>query len=221
MIKDFFSKTIRVLKNEENVFEEFQKEKGIRRAVLYFSLFTLFFVLISTNYYLQRLTELSQQVVDLLGLGVVLEIPTTMQFVVIFGITLLLSLISLTFLKYWIVHLYVKLFNRESLYENTYKALSYTVAPGYLAMPFFLLSLAMFPMLQEGLAVWIVFLISVLFAVLLEVYGMYLRSHTLAHLQDLSFWKSFLAIYVLGFITWNAFIIGSTLIIVMPLALVL
>lgn len=220
MIKDFYKKTVRILKREEDVFQDISKEKGLKNAVIYFSLFTILFVLVSTNYYLERLTEITQAVANVIGLDLALEIPNTTQFAVIFAITFLLSLIAMTFLKYWIVHLYVKLFRMKSSYEDTYKALGYSVGPGYLAMPFFLLCIAIFPMLN-GFLLWLVFLVSAFMALTLELYGMYLRSVILSEVQKISLVKSFIAIYILGFLTWNIFIIGATLIIVTPMALIL
>lgn len=220
MIKEFYTKTVDILKQKEDVFQDIAKEKGLKNAVIYFSLFTILFVLVSTNYYLQKLTEITQQAIDILGLNVVLQIPNTIQFAVIFAITFILSLIAMTFLKYWIIHLFVKIFKIKSTYQNTYKALSYSVGPGYLAMPFFLLCLAIFPMLDSFLT-WLVFLISFAFAIVLEGYGMYLRSVILSKIQKISVIKSFIAIYILGFLTWNLFIIGATMIIIAPMALIL
>ena len=128
-----------------------------------------------------------------------MEIPFTIPVLLGVFLFLVVFFVLFAFVRYWATHLVVKMFNKDAEYQDTYKALSYSVTPSYLGGPFLLASFLLLPFLRSAWA-WFLFIPSTTIFVSLEVYAVYLRSKALSIVQSISFLKALLSIYVFGFI---------------------
>lgn len=127
-------------------------------------------------------------------------LPFSVSLWVIF-IAFFIVLVLSSFLRYYIIHVFVRLWNKKAEYKVTYKALAYGTTPGWLSIPFFALSLYVYS-LANDLLLFAVFLLLLGISLCFEGYAMYVRSIGLSKLQKISVLRSFLSIYVFGFVCY-------------------
>ncbi len=204
-LKEFYGRVRGVFFHTKKYFKSAKREKGIRQALKYLVIFTFFFLLFTTYYYLANINEVFREIGETTGLEFI-EIPLTPLVFIAFFLFLLVFLVLFAFVRYWATHLIVRMFKKNARYEDTYKALSYSVAPGYLGGPFLLASFLLIPFLGRTWA-WFLFIPSIATYIGFELYSVYLRSKALSLVQGLGFWKALLCIYVLGFAVFMLFVI--------------
>jgi hypothetical protein len=78
----------------------------------------------------------------------------------------------------------------------------YSLTPEYISAPILLIMLILFPISisLKNIFLWILFTILLIIFIGLAIYQIYLRTKYLSELQSISIIKSFLSIYILGFI---------------------
>ncbi len=204
-LTEFYERVRGVFFRTKEYFKTAKREKGIRQALKYLVIFTVFFLSFTTYYYLANINELFGEVSRVTGLEAV-EIPLTPIIFIGFFLFLLVFLVLFAFVRYWATHIIVKIFNKKARYQDTYKAMSYSGAPGYLGGPFLLASFLLLPFLGRTWA-WFFFVPSIAAYIGFELYSVYLRSKALSLVQGLGFWKALLCIYVLGFIVFMLLVI--------------
>ena len=217
LINHFWSVTKNVFSNKLSVFNEVKKQRFVL-SVGYLAIFLAFFVTISTKHYLQRVERFISEIYATFGVETA-ALPESVSFLVLFGTILFITMFLFTFLKYWLMHVALLIFE-ESEYSTTYKALSYSIGPGFVAMPFFLLSLALYPFISSTVFL-VPFIISTFIFLSLEIYNIYVRCKALSLMYDIPLWKAFVAIYILGFIFWNVALIFIIFLCLVPVVILL
>ena len=215
---EFYRNIRLVLLDTENFFSKAKKEENIKRALRYFSIFTIIFLLFTTYYYLTNINAAFQEISIATGLEFI-EIPVNTNTFILFFLFFTVFFIAFAFARYWFVHLFVKLFREKATYKDTYKALSYSVAPGYLGGPFLLGWFLIIPFLDKawGLTLFVIFMAAY---ILLELYSLYLRSKALSIMHSISFWKAFLSIYILGFLALIIAVIAIYIVLVILIMII-
>lgn len=119
-------------------------------------------------------------------------------------IVLVIVLLLATSFKYWVVHWYVRIWNKKATFKHTYVVLTYGGTPGWLAMPF---SALFFYFLYQALTTqaatsWIFTILSLVVWAGLEGYSIYLRIYALAKIQNITKRQAVLSVYVFGLLTY-------------------
>jgi hypothetical protein len=201
-----FLKTVKhILYKPKDFFEESKKIKGFREPVKFLIIFTLIVLLFLTFYYINNINQYTSAVSKITGMeepSITVEL-NLVNYLIIYVIYALL-MIGFSFVKYWVVHFYVKLFNRKAEYADSYKALTYSFTPGYISMIFFVLAFFALLLAQKtgSWLVWVLFAILSILFIILELYSIYLRCMAMNKIQGISLFKSFLCIYLFGLPTF-------------------
>jgi len=156
------------------------------------SLFTQFFLI----YYV-----LSSEIIipiKYFGLNYTISLERTLFTFLILYAAAVIWTIFFNFLWPLLSHFFIKLFNRRATYKNTYKSLIYGNTPNYIAVPFFLIIVALgFSMLVINKPILLILLvISLAIWIGAECYSVVLRLMFISQTQKISIWKSLLCVYV-------------------------
>ena len=195
----FYEKAKKTLLDTDSFFREAKKEETIRHALKYLLTFTLIFLLFTTYYYVSNINILLRKTSAILGQPPLPQIEITLGTFILFYIGLTAYIMLFSFARYWIIHLFVRAFNKKARYKDSYKALTYSITPGYLGGPFLLISFMLAPFLSNWWAM-VIFAPSIIIYAASEIYSVYLRSKALSIVQGISQAKALLCIYVFGFI---------------------
>jgi hypothetical protein len=116
-------------------------------------------------------------------------------------ISMIISVIIISFIWYYFTHLCVKLMGGKYGYDQTYKAMTYSLSADYLSLPpyiFFFLSLT-YMIISMSIFSVVLFIISTIIYLIPSFYRMYLRLVGLEKLQEISKLRAFIAAYVLAY----------------------
>ncbi len=190
-----------VLLNPKNFFKKIEKDKTFSKHFVFLVILVFFVMLFLTYTYIQQINQYINIFAQQLGIEHIIgQIPLNLTTYAIFYFSLAFIFILLSFLRYWITHWFVLLFKGKRPYRETYKAMVYGKAPEYITAPLFLALLLLLPFITNPIAIVAMVIIAIPF-IALSIYQIYIKTIGLAKLQKISNLKSFLSIYVLGFIT--------------------
>ncbi len=190
--KELLLKFWSVLLNKKNFFKKVKREKTIKKAFVYFFVLTAIILIILTNNYVSNLSEFLNHLYTTTGLEMFnVDLQVTPFIFIIFYVYFLITMTLLAFGRYFLVHLTVRLFKNDVSYKDTYNSLCYSITPGYVAVPFFVVGVLLLFTSLKPLAY-----LSFLIYISLEIYSLYIRSKGLAEVHDLSFWRGFSCLYI-------------------------
>ena len=131
------------------------------------------------------------------------EVTINWHVFVVAYIFLLLSSIMITFFWYWLTHLFVKLFGGKHGYDQTYKAMTYSLSVDYLTLPAFIVSIiSLTSSISSGsLISFVIFIISTILYLIPSFYRLYIRLVGLEKLQEITKVRAFVAAYILPYVT--------------------
>ena len=211
-------------KPEEFFKKDVERIKRWAQPITYLFFLTLigaFFISDRVKYLLKQLT---QRAIDELGLQGALAgyTPSALGIAGLFLLLVIVLLLATSF-KYWVAHLYVRLWNKKATFKKTYVILTYGGTPGWLAMPFSALFIYFLykSLITGGTANWLLTIFSLTVWAGLEGYSIYLRIYALARIQGITKWQAVLAVYVLGLITYLVGVMIIEFIIIFAVLLVL
>ncbi len=186
--------------------EDAKKIKGWKQPVTYLVVFTLFSTLFITFSHLHNTQTFIWWLEEVLKINSPFhQVKLTFKHFLSTYILLSVLMIIGSFFRYICTHAIIKLWNKKAVFDDSYKALSFSTTPGWLATPFFVIFSFM---LYFGLKSirpfwwWALLGLSFTIGIVLQTYAMYLRSYGLAKLQDVKIWQAFLAIYIFGLILY-------------------
>lgn len=205
-----------VLYEPKHFFQHEQpKIKGWKAPIQYLVIFSLFVNIFLT---IQHLSQKSISIFNLMynwmfdKIGLEVQLPSTYisqdNFIVVF-LVLGAFLITSSFVKYWIVHWFVTMYNKKAKFQDTYKALTFSTTPGWLGMIFLVLSsfLLYFALDKGGLFLFFLFSLTLIAFFSLEIYSIFIRTYGLAVTQKIKKYQAFLSIYVYSAIAYTLLLI--------------
>lgn len=222
MISDNLRMTRDIIRDPEGFLKSIKDEHGIRKPLRFLTLFTFVVFIFLTYYYLDQINMILEEMAGMLGTTPV-TVPVNMQTYVIAYLSFVVLYVVIAFLRYYIIHFFAWLFGAKHRYDQSYKALTYSLAPEYISTPIFVALVALLPMMvfQRTTALVAVFVILLIPYLVVFFYTIYLRILALARLQDIAMWKSLVSIYVLGFIGQVAVLAVLELILIFATATVM
>ncbi|MFT4311081.1 MAG: hypothetical protein ACMXX7_00470 [Candidatus Woesearchaeota archaeon] len=199
-LKEFYNNFKAALLGDKNFYSKLEKEKSLKKGFVYFVVLTFFFLIISTQRYLVNFNTFLKDLYESTGIELFnLYIPMHMNTIILFYVSVFSLMIILSFARFGLVHLFIKIFNKKAKYKDTYNSLSFSITPGYVGVPFLVVGLGLMAFTKGYL--FVLGIISMIAYVLIEIYAFYIRAKALSDTQKISLFKSFLAIYVFSPIT--------------------
>jgi hypothetical protein len=192
-----------VMVDPHNFFKRVHKEKDFRRVINFLTVFALSVFVVLTFHYLKVFNSFTLTLNDALGVELFSQIPLNLATYIVLYVISVAVFLGLSFLRYHVTHLYVHWLGGKHDYKQTYKALVYTLTPEYLSMPLLVAIGLLLPIAYatKSILLYMVVGVSVILIIGLGLYQVYLRTIGLSRLQSISYVRSFLCIYVLGFLT--------------------
>ncbi len=139
------------------------------------------------------------------SLGISVSFPvieiTPMTYILAYFI-LVISFVLISFLWYYITHLCIRIVGGKHSYDQTYKAMTYSLSADYLALPAFIVALvSLVKTIEDGSTASVVILtISGILYLIPTFYRLYMRIIGLERLQEISKFRAFIAAYILAYI---------------------
>jgi len=162
------------------------------KFLVFLSLFTQFFLVFA---FLKSAKPIS---LEKYGIPLTYTPHLTFFTFVLFYVFALIAVVFYNFLRPSITHFFVKLFNRRARFKDTYKAIVYSNTPTYIILPFYLVVVALgfSAALFQKPFLLILLIISLIFWLGAEAYSIYLHIMSISRLQNISWIKSLLCVYV-------------------------
>jgi len=217
-----YRRTVDSLLKPKMFFKKVKPEMGYRNPFLFLLIVMSVTFLFLTYHYVSMLNNIMQRLVDLYNsLGIVVyapEINFTFATYIAAYLILLISSVLMSFLWYYITHLCVRLVGGKHGYNQTYKAMTYSLSADYLSLPAFIVSFVTLAisLVKSSLLIIIIFIISTILYLIPSFYRLYLRLVGLERLQEISKLKAFIAAYPMSyfFVTIAMLIIYIVLILI-------
>ena len=207
-IKEFFQNFKLALLGDKKFYARLEEEKNLKKGFIYFVVLTFFFLILSTQRYLVNFNGFLKNLYESTGIDIFnIYIDMNIYTISLFYISVFSLMIILSFARFGLVHVFVKIFNDKAKYKDTYNSLSFSVTPGYFGVPVMVLGLGLLAFTKSYL--FILGIIFMILYIIIEIYAFFIRAKALSNTQNISFFKSFLAIYILSPIT--LFFIVSTI----------
>ncbi|MBN2457787.1 YIP1 family protein [Candidatus Woesearchaeota archaeon] len=206
MIRRLWRTSRQVMISPKRFFASIKKEKGIRHSFTFLTALVLVTFVFLTYHYIEQLNNYLSIFDRWLNISLPVEIPLNVTNYALLYIIFCITFLLLTFVRYWLTHIWVRVFRGKHGYSETYKAMSYSNTPDYISVPFLVASAIILPFAIEKNSIALI-LLSVIFLVItlvLSIYQMYIKTLGLSHLQGISKAKAFISIYILGFATYAA-----------------
>jgi hypothetical protein len=202
-MKSVYSYAKSVMLDPRRFFTQVQKEKNSRRVLNFLTVFALSVFVILTFHYLRVFNSFTVTFNQMLGFKLFSQIPLTLSTYALLYVVSVVVFMGLSILRYRVTHLFVRMLGGKKDYNQTYKALVYTLTPEYLSMPILVAIGVLIPIayLKAQVSLWILIGLLVIVFSALGFYQVYLRVIGLSKLQSITYMRSFLAIYVLGMLT--------------------
>ena len=178
-----FTEKLKKALTEPAFFKEIRKE-SVASSFIFITIFALVSYIYLTFFYIDQINEALARFDITIQLTLVNFLIWYFAFVAFF--------LVMSIFRFFFIHLFVKLFKGKAGYKETYKSLSYSVAPNYYTMPLFILLLIGYA------SNMLLFYIILPFYMIAVIYTIYLRSTALSNTQGIGFWKALLSIYVFG-----------------------
>ncbi len=210
-----------LLKPNEFFEKEIKKIKGWDKPVSYLVFFTFFTTIFITFAHIENTQNYILWLEKTLMIDTPLE-PMKITLLSFISTYLFLSILLIigSFFRYLCTHAIIRIWNKKARFEETYKTLSFSTTPGWLATPFLVIfSLMLYLALKNprGIIWNIIMITSLLIGLALTIYSIYLRSYSLAKTQKISVWKSFTAIYILGLLLYMILVLIIEVIVIIIL----
>ncbi|MFW6449491.1 MAG: YIP1 family protein [Nanoarchaeota archaeon] len=197
-LKGLIHKIKQVLLEPERFFNSVKKEKGFKAQTVFLITVVFFVFLFLTYNYIQQINSFLHLLAQYYGLTAFNHIPLNIKTYAIFYFSLVILYLLLALLRYAVTHFFVKLFNSNATYQETYKAMVYTRSPEFFSAPILLILTILFPFALAKPILWSIWGVFFLAFLALSIYQIILRTKGLAKLQKISYLKSFLSIYIFG-----------------------
>ncbi|MGM5482913.1 MAG: YIP1 family protein [Nanobdellota archaeon] len=189
-----------IITKPNNFFKRVEKEKDYKKQTIFLVVVVFFIFLFLTYTYINRINEALRFLAETFGFKGIENIPLNIKTYCVFYLSFSVLYFGLALLRYTFIHWFVKLFKGKNKFDATYKAMVYTRAPEFVTAPLILIiSLAFsFGFLSNNILIWIIFGVSLIIFLVLSIYQVILRTWGLAKLQEFSYFKSFIIIYILS-----------------------
>lgn len=178
-----FTEKLKKALTQPAFFKEIRKE-SLAGSFIFLTIFALISYLYLTLYYIDQINE-ALAAFDI-------SIQLTLLNFLIWYLAFVAFFLVMSIFRFFFIHLFVRLFKGKAGYKETYKSLSYSVAPNYYTMPLFILLLIGYA------SSMLLFYIILPLYIIAVIYTIYLRSTALSNTQKIGFWKALLSIYVFG-----------------------
>lgn len=201
-----WGRTIESLRKPKEFFTDIKSEQGIRNPFFFMVIVMSIMFVFLTYHYVELYNGLLQQIVDIYAqMGMQVNVP---DIELNFGIyvaayfILLISFIITSFMWYYITHLCVMIVGGKKGYDQTYKAMTYSLSADYLTLPAFVVSFISLTITVVDRSFWsvLIFLISTTLYFIPAFYRLYMRLVGLEKLQEISKLRAFIAAYILAYI---------------------
>lgn len=201
-----------ILTEPSDFFHNIKSRKGIKKPFYFLIFLTLFTMMFLTYYYIDALNNIFLSFYEAFGIreGFRIEFSAAIYLIVYFSLGIIFILTF--FLRSWLTHFWICVFKgknkvrkeQKCSYDRTYSAMSYASAPDYIAAPFFVALFFLYqPAFGKGVILFLIlFFICAIVFVSASGYQIYIKTTALSKMQDLSKTKAFIAVYVLGVISY-------------------
>lgn len=187
----FFKKIHNILLKPEEFFTKIKKEKGIKDAFLYYSIFAVIIGFLTTIY-LYRVFSTTEIYSSLIQ-GMMFPI------LIVLFIFILMTSIAGIFIISGIIHLFVLLLNGKNRFSETFKVLIYGDTPRFIfsiiTVP---ISTLIIPVTKGVLSQkLIVMIITGIIGLAILIWSIYLKVIGIAKLQNISKFRAFAAVFLI------------------------
>ena len=151
------------------------------------------------NNVMQRLVEIYR----MMGIDVKFSaIDITFSTYILVYIILMVTFVLTSFLWYYVTHLCIKFMGGKHGYDQTYKAMTYSLSADYLTLPAFIVSFISLTitLVNRNIIATIIFFISTILYLIPTFYRLYLRLVGLEKLQEISKFNAFIATYIFAYV---------------------
>ena len=204
-IRELYIRTIASLRKPGEFFASIEEERGIGRPFIFLLIVFSVTFLFLTYHHVELFNSILQQLARTLasqGYPVPfkeIELNSTSYALIYLG--LVISQVLITFFWYYVTHLCVRLVGGSGGYDQTYKAMTYSLSADYLTLPAFAVSLVSLTttIASRSSVALAVFIISTILYLIPSLYRLYLRLVGIEKLQSISKLRAFIAAYVLAY----------------------
>lgn len=206
-MRPFFLPTLKqVLIKPEDFFDrDIRRMQRWAQPISYLLVFTVIIAFFFSSNVKKLFLAFAESIIKALGVDyLLLSYEPTMWSIAGLFLLLVIVLMLATSFKYWVAHWYVRIWNKKATFKHTYAVLTYGGTPGWIAMPFFTLTMYFLYMayFNGGPSNWLLTFLSAAVWLTLEGYSIYLRVYALAKVQKITKLQAALSVYVLGLITY-------------------
>ncbi len=194
------------LERPKRFFTGIRTEKGLRNPFLFLLIVLSITFIFLTYQHIQLFNAIMagmNRFYAYLGLDIIFPtIDITPTTYAVAYLILIVSYILITFLWYDITHLCVRIMGGKEGYDQTYKAMTYSLSADYLALPAFIITFLTLTMtiIKRNTIVIIILIISAILYIAPSFYRLYLRLVGLEKLQKISKLRAFIATYILAYV---------------------
>jgi len=212
-----------IMHQPKEFFKKVHDDKGLRREVQFLTVLSFVIFIFLTYTYLDQLNSVFSRINDYLGEDIFTLIQVNIQNYLYIYLALAVSFILISFMRYWVTHWFVILLGGRQGYQQTYRAMVYSLAPEYVYAPLFAISMISLPfVIAWGNAIaWTIWLVVFVLYMIPSLYEIYLRIVALSILQKISYWRSFAAIFILGYVTQLILLFALTFVLSLIFGLIL
>jgi hypothetical protein len=189
-----FLKTINQVMFKPDKFYTGVQKQGLKEPMKFLVIFALLTQILVVYHYFHKGYDSIFQRLNI----EVFSIPLTWQNFLLLYVGAVVWVIFYSFIRPAVSHMFVRIFNKNALYLNTYKTILYSNTPSYLVTPFYLVAVGLLfsMMFFHSTFLLILLIISVIFWLAGDVYGIYLKLLGFRKLHKLSIWKAVLCLYI-------------------------
>ncbi len=194
------------LERPRKFFTDIRTERGLRNPFLFLLIVLSITFIFLTYQHIELFNALMEGMTRFyrhLGLDVAFPAINITPFTyAIAYLVLIVSYVLITFLWYDITHLCVRIVGGKGGFEQTYKAMTYSLSADYLALPAFILTFVTLTMtiIKRNRIVIAILVISTILYLVPSFYRLYLRLVGLEKLQKISKLRAFFATYILAYV---------------------
>jgi len=204
--RELWRRTVDSLRKPKEFFSDIKPEKGITRPFLFMTVVMAVTMLFLTYQHITIFNSFLAEVSKIYSqFGIVIPLdPLEINFksyLMVYTI-LVASFIVTSFLWYYVTHVCVVIVGGRQGYDQTYKAMTYSLSADYLTLPAFIVSLVSLSiaLTKDSMTATIVFYVSTILYMIPAFYRLYIRLVALEKLQNLSKVRGFVAAYVMAYI---------------------
>lgn len=205
-LKEMYRRTLHSLIRPKIFFSDIKSERGLKNPFVFLVIVMSLTFIFLTYQHIILFNSLMAGLVkayNSIGFSVRFpEIKITFWTYAITYLVLVVSFILVSFLWYYITHLCIRMMGGKHSYDQTYKAMTYSLSADYLSLPAFIVSMVSLGniILNRGIISIVIFIVSTILYLIPTVYRLYLRLIGIERLQEISKFRAFIAAYVLAYV---------------------